>query len=96
MTLSGATTPGQSRPGSNGNEDIVHISQSSSITVALLSDSLILFAGHSLVRWSYPSAEMQTVYSTVQANWASYNCYTNYYHLIRILETINLGSNDSY
>ena len=40
-TLSGATTPGQSEPGSNGNEGVLHIPQSSSITGALLSDCLV-------------------------------------------------------
>ena len=33
-TLSGATTTGQSGPGSNGNERVLNISQSSSITEA--------------------------------------------------------------
>ena len=33
-TLSGATTPGQSGPGSNGNEGLLGIPQSSSITGA--------------------------------------------------------------
>ena len=32
MTLSGATTPGQSGPGSDGNKEVLHIPQSSSIT----------------------------------------------------------------
>ena len=41
MTLSGATFPGQSGPGSNGNGDILCIPQSSSITGASLSDCLI-------------------------------------------------------
>ena len=27
MTLSGASTPGQSRPGNNGNEGVLHISR---------------------------------------------------------------------
>ena len=31
-TLSDATSPGQSEPGSNGNEGLIRISQSSSIT----------------------------------------------------------------
>ena len=30
--LSGATTPGQSWPGSDGNEGVIHIPQSSTIT----------------------------------------------------------------
>ena len=78
-TLSGATTPGQSRPGSNGNERVLHIPQSFRIRAlpsdALVSyprhlslDALVSYPGHSLVG-SYPSAEMQSVYSTAPANW---------------------------
>ena len=40
MTLSGATTPEESGPGSDGNEE-VRIPQSSSITGTLLSDCLV-------------------------------------------------------
>ena len=36
-----ATTPRQSGPGSNGNEEIIHIPQSSSITSASTSDYLM-------------------------------------------------------
>ena len=57
--LSGATTLGQRGPGSNGNERVLCIPQSSSIT------------GHLLGEGSYPSAEKQSVYSTAPANWAS-------------------------
>ena len=35
--LSGATTPGQSGPGSDGNEGVLHIPQSSNITAFLMS-----------------------------------------------------------
>ena len=41
MALSGATTPGQSGPGSNGNEGVVHIPQNSSITGTTPSDCLV-------------------------------------------------------
>ena len=41
--LSGATTPGQSGPGSNGNEGVLHIPQSSSITETIPSDSLVVW-----------------------------------------------------
>ena len=37
-SLSGATTPGQSGAGSDGNEGVLHIPQSSSITGAASSD----------------------------------------------------------
>ena len=42
-TVSGATTPGQSGPGSDGNEGVLHIPHSSSITGTLPSD----YPGHS-------------------------------------------------
>ena len=48
-TLSGATIPGQTEPGSNGNEWVLCISQRSSITGASLSDCLVSYPGHSLV-----------------------------------------------
>ena len=47
-TLSGATTPGQSRPGSNGNEGVLCIPQSSSITGTSPSDCVVPYPGHSL------------------------------------------------
>ena len=40
-TQSGATTPGQSGPGINGNEGVLHIPQSSNITETSLSDCLV-------------------------------------------------------
>ena len=66
-TLSGATTLGQSRPGSDSNEGVLYISQSSCITEALPSNCLVSYPGHSLGEF----AEMQLVYSTdPPANWA--------------------------
>ena len=47
-TQSGATTPGQSGAGSNGNERVLCIFQSSSITVTSQSDCLVSYPGHSL------------------------------------------------
>ena len=71
-TLSDATTPGKSGPGSDGNEGVLHIPHSSSITESSPSDCLVSYLGHSLVGsgWSYSSAEMQSVYSTASADWA--------------------------
>ena len=61
MTLSGATTPGQSGPGSDGNEGVLHIAPSSSLTGASPSDCLMSYPERSL-RWgSYPSAETQCI-----------------------------------
>ena len=48
-TLSGAITPGQSGPGSNGTEGVLCISQSSSITGTLPSDFLVSYSGHLLM-----------------------------------------------
>ena len=69
MTLSGATTPDQSGPRSNGNEGVLCIPQNSSITGASPSDCIVSFSGHSL-RKSYSSAEIQSVYSAALADWA--------------------------
>ena len=65
----GATTPGQSGPGSNGNKGVLLIPQSSSSTGTSPSDCLVSYTGHSLGR-SYHSAEVQSVYSTAPADWA--------------------------
>ena len=56
---SGATTPGQSEPGSDGNEGVLRIPQSSSITGASPSNCLVSYTGYSLSGWggSYLSAE---------------------------------------
>ena len=49
-TLSGATTPVQSEPGSDCIEGILHISQSSSITGASSSECLMSYQRHSFGR----------------------------------------------
>ena len=46
--LWGATTPDQSGPGSNGNEGVLHIPQSSSTAGTSLSDCLMSYPGRSL------------------------------------------------
>ena len=58
---SDAIIPGQSGPGSNGNERVLCISL---ITGTSPSDCLESYPGQSLVAWSYPSAKAQSVYST--------------------------------
>ena len=68
--LSGATTPGQSGPGSDGNEVVLRIPQSSSTARTSPSDCLVSYPGHSL-GGSYPSAKVQSVYSTAPADWAN-------------------------
>ena len=57
---------GESGPERNGQEGVFHIPQSSR-TDALPSDGLVSYPGYLLGVGSYPSAEMQSVYST--ANW---------------------------
>ena len=70
--LSSATTSGKSVPGSDGNEEVLHIPQSSSITGALQSGCLMSYPRHSWVGvcWSYSSAGVQSEYSTALADWA--------------------------
>ena len=68
-TLSGTTTPGQSGPVSDSNEEVLQIPQSPSITGASPSDCLVSYLAHSLGE-SYPTTEMQSVYSTASADWA--------------------------
>ena len=65
--LSGVNNPGQSRPGSNDNEGVLRIPQSSSITET--SNCFGSYAVHSLGE-SYPSAE--SVYSTAPTDWANF------------------------
>ena len=69
MAPSGANRLGQSGPGNNGNEGVLCIPQSPSITGNSPSDCLMSYPGHSLVE-SYPSAEVQSVYSIAPADLA--------------------------
>ena len=59
-TLSGAFTLGHSGPGSNGNEGVPRIPQSSGITEASPSDCFVPYAGHSLGN-VLPPVEKQSV-----------------------------------
>ena len=54
-TLSGATTLGQSGPGSDGNEGVLLISQSSSITGTTPSDCLVSYPGDAIGVFYRPS-----------------------------------------
>ena len=66
-TLSGAITPGPSGIGSDSNEGILHIPQSSRFTETSQSDCLMSYPTHSLGE-AYPSEAMQSVYSTASAH----------------------------
>ena len=70
MILSGAAALGQSGLESNGNEGVLCVLQSTSITGASLADSFVPYPGHSLGRGSYPSAELQSEYSSALTGWA--------------------------
>ena len=70
-TLSGVTSSDQSGPASDGNEGILRIPQSFSITEISPLDCLVSYRGHSLGD-SCSSAEMQSVYSAAPAEWASF------------------------
>ena len=62
MTLSGATTPGQSGHRISDSEEVLYIQRSSSITEASPSDCLVSYQGYPLRRF-YSSVEMQSEYS---------------------------------
>ena len=72
--LSGTTTPSQSGPGSNGHKGALHIPHSFKAGTLPL-DFLLCQNQETHGKGSYPSAEMQLVYSTVPANKA--------WHLLR-------------
>ena len=65
-TLSGATTPDQSGPGSDGNEGVLRIPQSSTISGTSPSDCLV--SSEDTCWWGVGLAEKQSVYSTAPAD----------------------------
>ena len=69
MTLSVATTPHQSGPGSDGDKVVLLIPPNSCITGGSPSDCLLSYPGHSLGE-SYPSAKLQSVNSAASSDWA--------------------------
>ena len=77
---------GPSGPGSNGNEGVLRIPQSSSTAGTSPSDCLVSYPGHSLGGGSYPSAEVQSVYSTAPADWAIHRvkCHTVLFQKIQL------------
>ena len=64
--------PGQSGPGSNGNEKVLRIPQGPSITETSPSECFVSYT-RTLVggRGLTPSAEVQSVHSTASADWAN-------------------------
>ena len=61
-------TPGQSGPGSDGNEGVLCNPKSFRITETSSSDCLVSSRIFVWGGWSYPSAEMQSVYSKALAD----------------------------
>ena len=61
--------PLQKEPGSDGNQEVLCIPQSSISTGASPSKFLVSYPGHPLGA-SYPSREIQSVYSAAPADWA--------------------------
>ena len=70
LVLSDASTLSQSAPWHDVSKGILCIPQSSGITAAYASDRLVLYPGHSLGK-SYPSVEMQSVYSAAPTDWTT-------------------------
>ena len=64
MTQSGATTPSQSRPGSDCNKGVLCITQISYITEVFSSYCFVLYQRHSLEE----DTKMHSVYSAVPAD----------------------------
>ena len=91
--LSVATTPDQSGPENNGNEEVLSIPQSSRITGISPSECLVSYLGHSLVWESYTPAEKQSGYSTAPADWAMLDRITrNLYNCVQWKDLLNSNS----
>ena len=83
-SLSGAIPPAKSGSGINGNEGVLCIPQSFSITGVLPSDCLLSHPGHSWV--AYSSADMQFMSSSVTTG-----CVVCFF----VLKSISEGRTDS-
>ena len=68
-TLSWTIRPSQSRSGNDGNQKVLRTLQNSCITGASPSDCLMSHPGNTLCKGSFPTTDMQTVYST--ADWVT-------------------------
>ena len=67
---------------SDGNEEVLHISQISSINGTSPSDCLVSYPRHLFGGGgSYLSAEMQSVYSTVPADWTAVGWLFKFYDI---------------
>ena len=83
--LLGATTPGQSGPGSDGNEGVFRIPQSSSITGTSPSDCLVSYPGFQLGVLSLCSDPVGVVYSPLPPTMADWALIKSEYFIIFML-----------
>ena len=67
-TLSGATTPGQRGPGSDGNKGYSTFPKTPALLKPHHHHGLLSYLGHSLGWGSYPSAEKHSVWPTAPAD----------------------------
>ena len=82
-TLTGITTPGQSGYGSNGNEEVLHITQSSSRKVSL-ADSSESYPGHMLggsLRLCRDAVNVINSTRWLGWNFVLFNKFNNYYKM---------------
>ena len=76
--LSGATTLGQSEPGSYGNEEVLHILQSLRTRI-LISDGLVSYPGHSLRRvLTFCRDAVSVFYGPRGLSWYMFKIYLDY------------------
>ena len=69
--MSGATTPGKRGLRIDGNKGVLHSHQSSSITGVSSSYCLVSDPGHTFSVGGYPTADLQSEYSTASVDWAN-------------------------
>ena len=80
-TLLGATTPGQSGPGSDGNEAVLRIPQNSSTAGTSLSDCLVSYLCRETVGVFYSPSRLGKVCCWNSfSNWWICNCYPETFH----------------
>ena len=84
-TLQGATILSQSEPGSEGNEGVLRIPQSSCISGISISDGLLSYSGHWL--WGGGLTPLQSVYSTSPADRAIIHGWDRYLQRVLLLRS---------
>ena len=95
--LSGVTTPGQSGPGSDSNERVLRIPQSSSITGTSPSDCLVLYPGYSFGVGVLPlyREAVGVFYSPSRLGKSSAECFHNPYLINDTKCMLNIFNNEN-